>query len=263
MSSNGRFAFRVRARLGLEGREAAIMWEHGCRGVVDDGDELVGYFDRQTSLPLEGHWLELAEDDYLERYYRELDCVVVEPLVIAPTHREASLTAGQKPLWIDPGMAFGTGHHETTRLALEALAGLDLAGKSVLDVGAGSGILAIAADLLGAAAARGIDIDADTVPIARENARLNRSRALFSHSSITREDMAHVIVANLHAELHVELAPSYGASLPPGGQLYVTGILTERIAMVEQALQGQFELQGRRSAGEWLLLAGRRRAGER
>ena len=255
MSKGGRFAFRTPARFGLEGAEAATLWEFGCRGVVEDGEEVVGYFDHLIELPLEGRWLELADEDYLERYYRELEPITVGPLVVAPTHRQATLTAGQKPLWIDPGMAFGTGHHETTRLALEALSLLDLAGSSLLDVGAGSGILAIAADLLGARTSQGIDIDPDTIPVARENAVLNRSRARFERGELDGSRSADVVVANLHAELHVELADAYASATLPGGILLVTGILADRTAMVERALGESFELRGWTEAGEWRLLS--------
>lgn len=249
------FAFRLRAELGLEGPEAQELWEHGCIGVAEEGDEIVGYFDRAVTLPLEGVWHETAENDYLARYYRELDCVTVGSLVVAPTHRTAELSVGQKPLWIDPGMAFGTGHHETTRLALEALTSEHLLGRRVLDVGAGSGILAIAADLLGAGRSLGVDIDAETIPIARENAALNRSRAEFEVRGLNAGDRADLIVANLHAELHAELAAGYAAALVPGGRLLVTGILAERAVLVEEALADSFELAGWQADGEWRLLA--------
>ncbi len=255
MGSQGRFAFRTPATLGLEGPEAATLWDHGCRGVVEDGEAIVAYFDHLVELPLEGSWSELAEVDYLERYYRELEPLTIGPLVVAPTHRSATLTAGQKPLWIDPGMAFGTGHHETTRLALEALALLELMGKNVLDVGAGSGILAIAADLLGARTSKGIDIDPETVPVARQNSKLNRSRAVFQEAVLDGSQRADVIVANLHAELHVELAQAYAKALAPGGLLLVTGILVDRMAMVAKALQSEFLLHGWSEAGEWRLLS--------
>lgn len=254
VSRTGGFAFRTPAELGLEGPEAAILWEHGCRGVVEEGQEVVGYFDRQEPLPLHGSWEELPRADYLQRYYSELDCLTVGPLVIAPTHRTAKLSAGQKPLWIDPGMAFGTGHHETTRLALEALAEARPMGRRVLDVGSGSGILAIAADLLGATSSHGVDIDGDTVPIAMANALLNHSRARFHHRALGPSDRADVLVANLHAELHCELAPGYAAALPPGGRLLVTGILADRTGLVAKALTSEFELERWRTLGEWRLL---------
>ena len=255
MKSEGRFVFRTQAPEGLEGPEAATLWEYGCRGVVEEGAEVVGYFDGLVELPLEGRWIELADEDYLERYYRELEPITIGPLVVAPTHRQAVLGAGQKPLWIDPGMAFGTGHHETTRLALEALAALELSGKSVLDVGAGSGILAIAADLLGADSSRGIDIDPDTLPVARANAALNRSRATFNLGELEGQELADVIVANLHAELHVELAGAYSRALAPAGRLLVTGILGDRTGMIDRALAQRFEPLGWAEAGEWRLFS--------
>jgi ribosomal protein L11 methyltransferase len=253
------FAFRLRAELGAEGPEAQVLWEHGCRGVAEEEGQLVGYFDELVELPLQGSWLELPPDDYLERYYRELDCVAVGPLVVAPTHRSPRLEAGQKPLWIDPGMAFGTGHHETTRLALAALADADLKGKRVLDVGSGSGILAIAADLLGAREALGVDMDPETIGIARANADLNRSRATFEHRGLEGGDRADQIVANLYAELHAALADSYARSLPSGGRLLVTGILADRCELVEEALAERFDSDGWRADGEWRLLSATRR----
>jgi ribosomal protein L11 methyltransferase len=247
------------AVLGPEGPEALVLWEHGCRGVVEEQGEVVGYFDEIVELPLEGRWLEVPEGDYLERYYQGLDCVTVGPLVVAPTHRQARLEAGQKPLWIDPGMAFGTGHHETTRLALAVLAELDPHGKRVLDVGSGSGILAIAADLLGAREALGVDIDRETIAVARENAALNRSRAVFEHRGIGAGDRVDLIVANLHAELHAELADDYSGALEPGGRLLLSGILAGREGLVEEALADSFEGSDWRAEGEWRLLAATRR----
>lgn len=231
-----------------------MLWEHGCRGVLEEAGEVVGYFDSLAALPLSGNWEELPDEDYQGRYFLGLEPVSVGPLVVAPTHREAVLQAGQKPLWIDPGMAFGTGHHETTRLALQSLGDIALAGKSVLDVGSGSGILGIAADLLGAGAALGVDNDPETVPIARENARLNRSRARFEARGISSSDRADLVVANLHAELHVELAPAYALALPPGGTLLVTGILAERSDIVPPAFAPWFEPVRWRDEGEWRLL---------
>ena len=161
---------------------------------------------------------------------------------MAPTHREVVLEAGQTVVWLDPGMAFGTGHHETTRLALEALAGLDLAGRRVLDVGAGSGLLAIAADRLGAADAWGLDVDPETVAIARANARANRSRARFvagGFGAVRVDPPVDVLVANLYAELHAAFLPGYAAVTAPGADLLLTGILDPRDALVRTALAAQ------------------------
>lgn len=249
-------AFRFKGDLETD-PDLGLLWDVGCEALWQDGGEVVAYFPEKRDLPLEGNWESVATDDYLERYYTELEPVYLETLVVTPTHTEVSLRAGQKALWLDPGMAFGTGHHETTKLALEALEGLDLFGKEVLDVGAGSGILAIAADALGAARAHGVDNDPDTLIVAEENRRLNRSTATFSVGTV--EDSAassyDVIVANLFAELHVQLLSEYRRVLRPGGLLIVTGIMREKLAQVETALKTEFVVTKTKTDGEWSLVA--------
>lgn len=249
----------------MEGPEALMLWEHGCRGLMEAEGGVVGYFDEMIELPLDGRWEELADDDYLERYYEELQAIEVGALVVAPTHKEVALGAGQKVLWLDPGMAFGTGHHETTRLALAALGEQEPRGKSVLDVGCGSGILAIAADLLGADLSVGLDIDPDAVRVSRENALLNRSRARFELSELagvrvpgTEQPQVDVIVANLYAELHAQLVDEYARHLVPGGRLLVTGILADRAGIVDSALAARFRTLEWRSDGEWRLMIAER-----
>ena len=221
-----------------------------------DGEDIVAYFSAPLELPFVGVWEALEAQDYIERYYAELQPVYLSTLVVAPTHSEVMLTGGQKVLWLDPGMAFGTGHHETTRLALRELERLELGGKHVLDVGAGSGILAIAADLLGAAAAHGLDTDPDTLPVAEANRALNRSRATFALGTVqdAPASSADVVVANLFAELHVELCGEYRRVLKPGGNLIVTGILHDKLPAVEAALTACFEVGAVVTDGEWALL---------
>lgn len=274
--------FRTRAAHGLEGAEAAIMWEHGCTGIMEEQGELVAWFPERVDLPLEGVWEEAPEDDWLEKYYREVGPVRAGSLVVAPTHGNVELEPGCRPLWLDPGMAFGSGHHETTSTLLRCLDGLDLTGRHVLDVGAGSGILAIAADLLGAASATGLDNDRATVAVAEANARLNRSRARFSWATLGEYEGADpfaidpltgapvsdwalseaprfraprrydIVVANLFADLHRQLLPAYAAHLVPGGLLLLSGILGEQAERVEQALAaGPFTEITRLPDGDW------------
>jgi ribosomal protein L11 methyltransferase len=243
----------------LEHPDTARLWDYGCTGVVEEGPEVVAYFDAPVDLPFEGRWEAVDPTDWVAEYHRTLTPVPLGRLVVAPTHHQVNLSAGQRALWLDPGMAFGSGHHETTQLALAALEALELRGKRVLDVGAGSGILAIAADLLGAGDAEGLDIDPETVPVAEANARLNLSRARFSLGTLGEAFApADVLVANLFAELHAELAPHYLRALKPGGLLLATGILEARAAVAADALFahfGEVELERR---GEWLLLRAHR-----
>lgn len=144
LSVTGKVAFRLSGS--AEDPVSEHLWAAGCTGILEDGPDLVAYFDAPVDLPLEGTWEVADTKDWVAEYHRTLTPLAVGRLVVAPTHRQVTLGAGQRALWLDPGMAFGSGHHETTYLALSALEKIDLRGKRVLDVGAGSGILAIAAD---------------------------------------------------------------------------------------------------------------------
>ena len=244
------------------GAETALLWDAGCSGIAQEGDEVVAYFEgfeEPVALPLEGFWETVPETDYLTAYYAGLEPVPFEQLIVAPTHCRVAPGETRRVLWLDPGMAFGTGHHATTYLALAALERLDLTGKRVLDVGAGSGILTIAADLLGAAAAHGLDIDPLTLPVAEENRALNGSSATFQQGTL--DDISEtfdVVTANLFAELHVALAADYRRVLRPGGWLLATGILDEKLALAQAAVAAQFTVYGVEHREEWALIVARR-----
>lgn len=261
-----RIADAGRDPLASEGPLASALWDAGAAGVAEEGADLVGYFefDPTVAVPAGGTWEDVDDVDHVAAYYRALTAVEVGPLVVAPTHREVLLKAGQTVVWLDPGMAFGTGHHETTRLALESLVGLDLAGRRVLDVGAGSGLLAIAADRLGAADAWGLDVDPETVAVARANARANRSRARFEtggFGDVPVDPAVDVVVANLYAELHAAFLPGYAAITTPGADLLLTGIIEPRDALVRAALAahaGPFDVVAWRRDGDWCLVHLRR-----
>jgi ribosomal protein L11 methyltransferase len=253
-----RLAGAADAPLGEEGPAAAGLWDAGATAVWVDGADLVGYFDDDAPAPAgAGRWERVNDDDHVAAYLAGLDAVDAGAVVVAPTHREARVRAGQTVVWLDPGMAFGTGHHETTRLALEALGRLALTGRRVLDVGAGSGLLAIAADKLGALDAWGLDVDPDTVPVARANAALNRSRARFvlgGFGDVAVAPRVDVLVANLYAELHAAFLPGYAEVVAPGADLLLTGILDPRDALVRSAVPAGLAIVDERRDGDWWLL---------
>lgn len=156
---------------------------------------------------------------------------------------------------IDPGMAFGTGQHPTTILCLEALARLPLAGKSVLDVGTGSGILAIGARKMGANPVLAFDNDPLCEPICRENAALNQVEGIdFRTTTAEHISQVHdIVIANIIAGVHIEIMPHYRRLA--GEYLILSGILREREADVRTALN----LHGFRHAastyrGDWCAL---------
>ena len=261
-------SFHLRGELEALEAETALLWDAGCLGIVQEGNEVVAYFAEAVALPLQGTWREVAETDYLAAYYADLEPVYLAHLIVAPTHCRISSDETRRVLWLDPGIAFGTGHHATTYLALAALEKFDLKGKRVLDVGAGSGILTIAADLLGAAEAVGIDIDPLTLPVAEENRALNRSNATFRFGTLddpaknTASVGFDLVTANLFAELHVDLAAAYRRALRPGGWLLATGILDERLELAEAALGEWLEVVSVAHKEEWALILAQRRNGD-
>jgi ribosomal protein L11 methyltransferase len=136
-------------------------------------------------------------------------------------------------------MGFGTGHHVTTRLCLTALQTIDLTNRVVLDVGTGSGVLAIAADRLGAARAIGIDCDADAIQSARENLDLNpeASRVTFDAVDLAARalPLVDVVTANLTGALLVRAAPALLAAVRAGGTLILSGIQSHERDEVRRA----------------------------
>jgi ribosomal protein L11 methyltransferase len=187
-------------------------------------------------------------------------------LVIRPTWRRHRRAVGDIVLALDPGMAFGTGLHPTTRLCLAGLEPLAddgrLAGAHVLDVGCGSGILAIAALKLGAASAAGVDTDPIAVEATLANARRNglagRLRARVGSLPIG-DPPADVVLANLIAGVLVPLAPLLRDELRSGATLLASGIFVDREIEVREAfVAAGLALTGRSMEGDWVALEARR-----
>jgi len=164
-----------------------------------------------------------------------------ERLVIKPTWEEYQELEGDLVIRIDPGMAFGTGAHPTTRMCLESLERIcfnENGGKlpdAVLDVGTGSGVLSIAAALMGAARITAVDIDPEAVRVTRENLELNGVEDVVEASTTSLGDLPGeygVVVANILAEELVRLAGQLTEKVAPGGWLILSGILTEKEAFV-------------------------------
>ena len=181
-------------------------------------------------------------------------------LVIKPSWRRHSRVDDQVVIDLDPGMAFGTGLHPTTRLclqALEALADRAPLGR-VLDVGCGSGILSIAAVKLGATRALGVDIDPIAVEATIANARHNRvgKRVRAREGSIpSGEGPFDTVLANLIAGVLMEIAPDLAGELVPGGTLVGSGIFIEREPATRRALEAAgFEILRRWDETDWVAL---------
>ncbi len=184
-------------------------------------------------------------------------------LWICPSWRDAPDPQAVNVL-LDPGLAFGTGTHPTTALCLEWLDGQDLAGKTIVDFGCGSGILAVAALKLGAARAIGIDIDPQALEASAENARRNgvaERLTLFLAKDAPAALNADLVIANILAGPLVELAALICGHLRPGGALALSGILDTQADAVAAAYASRCQLNPPSLRAEWVRLDGTQKIG--
>lgn len=160
---------------------------------------------------------------------------------------------------LDPGMAFGTGTHPTTGLCLDWLAGdAAVAGRSVLDYGCGSGILAIAAAKLGARRVVAVDIDSDACSVTRENAARNGCAGIeILQPDALAAETFDVLVANLLLQPILALREHFAARLERGGRIALSGVLEGQAGSVLGAYGAQFTMEAPRQRGEWALVSGR------
>ena len=207
----------------------------------------------------------LAEQDYAnawKKFYSVLH--VGAHMVIKPSWLEYAPQSDEIVIELDPGMAFGTGLHPTTRLCLAMLEKYVTRGIEVLDVGTGSGILAIGAAKLGARWIDARDIDPIAVETAQKNAAASSLSDVIqvSRASVTIEPQPHLydmVVANIFADTIAELAPAMMSHLKQDGIFIGSGILVERAHLVENALSAQnMELIDRRQEEDWLVMVYKR-----
>jgi ribosomal protein L11 methyltransferase len=187
-------------------------------------------------------------------------------LWVIPTWHEV-VDAAAINIRLDPGLAFGTGTHPTTRLCLRWLDAHLEPGARVIDYGCGSGILAIAAMKLGAASAAGIDIDEQALLAARHNAMQNHTEVSYFAAeedlNAQLKSAANVVVANILANPLTVLAPLLARLTLPGGQVVLSGILATQADEVRASYRPWFDMCTTEPEDEWVLLAGVRRPGAR
>lgn len=167
-------------------------------------------------------------------------------------------------LSLDPGLAFGTGTHPTTALCLEWLDGQDVGGQQIIDYGCGSGILGLAALLLGADHVTGVDTDPQALEASRENARRNdvdESRLDLYLPEDEPGTVADVMLANILAQPLIGLAPDLAGKVKSGGHLVLSGILSSQAREVMAAYEPWFVMDEPEQRGEWIRLTGRRNDG--
>jgi ribosomal protein L11 methyltransferase len=281
------FSLTVETGLGEAEDRSAELFELGASGVeIRDGEVtpmpgvplpppgralVVAFFERREdadgAAALHGGAVApVPDEDWGEGWKKHFAPLDVGRVRVRPSWIETPPPPGAVEVVLDPGMAFGTGSHPTTSLCLAALSEL-LArrpGATVLDVGTGSGILAIAARKLGAARVAANDDDPRAVEVARENAR--RNGAAVEVLGAPLEGIAgtfDLVVANILANTLVALAPAVAEKLAPGGIVLLSGILAsqeEEVRLAYQARGLEPLPSADRRLGEWSLLALERRA---
>ena len=217
---------------------------------------------QQTQQALPEIEVTLVEDKDWERAWMDnfQPLKFGERLWIVPSWHEAP-DPDAANLMLDPGLAFGTGTHPTTALCLEWLDGQDVQGKQVIDYGCGSGILGLAALLLGANLVIGVDTDPQALEASRENARRNGvddSKLALYLPEDEPDKQADVMLANILAQPLIGLAPHLASRTRPGGDLVLSGILSNQVREVMAVYEPWFVMDEPEQREEWIRLTGRR-----
>lgn len=188
--------------------------------------------------------------DYENEWKKYYNPIKTKHITIVPTWIDYKASKGEKIMRLDPGMAFGTGSHATTRMCLELM---DVNGKDVIDVGCGSGILGIAAKICGAKSVYMCDIDEQAVEFARQNASLNHVDAVIERADLLEGDrQADFIFANITADILMRFSRSIGKHLRKGGIIVLSGIIDTREAEVVQCYRDAgYEIIERQSIDDW------------
>ena len=241
--------------------------DENIRSIIGDIEELK----ERSAFPLgtlETARREVDGDDWIDiwkKHFRPLH--IGERVVVCPEWIEYAPKEGEAVVRLDSNMAFGTGEHETTAMCLELLQQYLRPGDAVVDVGCGSGILGIAALLMGAGFAYMTDIDYVAVQSATHNAALNgvdgRAKIALSDLLEDADVRGQVMTANITADILCRLAGSIPKNLCPGGALILSGIIAPKLAQVIAAYEGVgLHLAKQLQRGEWYALAFRAPAGE-
>ena len=225
--------------------------------------EAVAFLSERYEAEGIAHEIELlgcAEEDWRNNWKKYFHPIAVgEKLMIVPSWYENYDTQGRIALNIDPGLAFGTGGHETTRLCLEMCEKYMKAGDSVLDVGCGSGILGIAALLCSAGRAVGVDIDEKAVETARENAAVNGvdDRYTAIHGSFTDkvEGKYDIVLANIVADAILFLSRGVADFMKKDAVYIVSGIIDTRAEEVKNGISPWFDIIEEKLDGGWACFA--------
>lgn len=199
----------------------------------------------------------IGKNDWAESWKENFHVVRIGPrVVIRPSWREHVAAPDDVVVHLDPGLAFGSGLHPTTRLCLEILQTMPLQGVDLFDVGTGSGILAIAAAKMGAGPVRAVDVDDVAVRVAKENFELNGLPEIETAVGSAADNGGRqwsLVTANILSNILIEIMADLLASLAPQGQLILSGIINEQEAPMLKCLEEhRLRIQSRQVDGDWI-----------
>ena len=256
-----------RPQFGEPGHLPTALWDHSRVIALFDGTADAGELGAMLAEAARAAGFDavppfttetVAEQNWVQLTQSQFDPIrITDRLWIVPSWHAAPDPAAIN-IELDPGMAFGTGSHPTTRLCLEWLCGVVTPGCSVLDYGCGSGILGIAAAKLGAGEVLGIDIDEKAVEAARDNAARNQAAMRLQHSAVPVGDRFDLVVANILTNPLCVLAPAISARVAPGGRVALSGVLETQAAQVIEAWAPHVALHVGAAHDGWIRLEGRR-----
>lgn len=246
------------------GAASARAWQRSrVSAMVADGADaaaLVAAACARTGIAVPPHHVRtIADLDWVRASQAQFKPIRISPrLWIVPSWHEPPDTDAIN-IVLDPGLAFGTGNHATTRMCLNWLENTLRGGESVLDYGCGSGILAIAAMKLGAASAAGVDIDPQALLAARHNALHNRVEATFYGAADAIREPAQIVLANILARPLIVLAPLLGRLTRRRGRIALAGLLAPQADEVRAEYEHWFDFDPPVAEEGWVLLGGTRR----
>jgi ribosomal protein L11 methyltransferase len=246
----------------------AESWTHTRLAALIDRalepEVLIGEAARRADQPRPVEWTstEVAEQDWVRLTQSQFEPIEIgQRLLIAPSWHVETLSAGyvgsRAVIELDPGLAFGTGSHPTTRMCLEWIDQRLQRASRVIDYGCGSGILAIAAARLGASEVLAVDIDPQAVESARDNARANRAEVRCAHAQEPIDGTFDVVLANILANPLRVLAPLLSAMVAPRGTLVLAGLLVSQVEEIASHYPG-IDLEVFAEREGWACLAGQR-----
>jgi len=243
------------------------IWQQNLvSALFDDGvdvDAIMAELQKITKLGAFNFTTEIIqEQDWVRATQSQFDPIkITDSLWIVPTWH-SSPNPDALNIILDPGLAFGTGSHPTTHLCLAWLTRTVQSGQSVLDYGCGSGILAIAAKMLGAGKVVGVDIDTQAIQSSLYNAEQNQVTADFYTASQYQSEEYDIVVANILSSALSVLAPALAKSCKAGGKIALSGILREQESAVSAIYAEWFDMEEPHYMDSWVLLTGTKKCAQ-